>query len=663
MVLTPRITSPYASLCLVALVSASGCINGAPGQDGPDGGAAGQSSTFDDQGGGASGATHFSGAAGYGFNGTGARPSGGANGAAANVGGGGSAGGRPAGSTPTSGGASAGSAPANGGANSGASGGVSVGGQGNSGASGVCSDLTTTSCSSGTWPGGAIYYTFAGGVTNQASLRASMDRWEIAASQTIHFVEDASQTAKVTIAPCAGASTEASGYSGCTNGCTVALCDDIDHQLGHIIGLGHEHARYDRDHYVRDQGQCGANAHPARCGLSTAPGDFGPFDYQSAMLYPVTDPATTRWDGSPICPAYAGSACPISATGPGGAPTDGDGSAVVELYTPSWTRFVRTLDTVAKAPYDPGTLAPFSDDLAPSVKIPKTSSPALETWEGNSLAVYVRGEDDNVYKKYVTNGVWGAWESLGAPVGKGPVSDPAIVSWAPGRSDVVVLRDGIVYITSTPTWKTWQPLPAPPVAAASAPVITSWGPDRLDVFLRGVDDQVYWESCSGGCSGNAGNWSAWTAIYGGTIRGKPAAIARSGGIIDVFVHSMGDDLWSVRYTDSASPQWGGYAPLDTTKLLKWDPSCPDCCSPVAGSHDGTTSDVYIRTTTDAIATGSVGTSGWSGYTFLGGVSSGSPAVVAQVRTSKRTDLVIIAPEENDTGDLHHGTWSKSRTYP
>jgi hypothetical protein len=91
--------------------------------------------------------------------------------------------------------------------------------------------------------------------------------------------------------------------------------------------------------------------------------------------------------------------------------------------------------------------------------------------------------------------------------------------------------------------------------------------------------------------------------------------------------------------------------------------CPDCSSPAAGSRDGTTADVYVRTPSGAIVTGSVRADGaFGGYTVLGGVTSSSPAVVTAKRDINRVDLVILMPEEQRPGELHYGTWWKTRTF-
>jgi hypothetical protein len=562
--------------------------------------------------------------------------------------------------------AAGGTVTANGGNSAAGYGGASPGGGDMGGAQSVCPDRTTTHCSPGTWPGGTIYYTFASGFSEQTAVRNAMDRWESASASVVQFVQDSTRASKVTISSCTGQPSEAGGYAACVNGCTVEMCGSgIDHQLGRVIGLGSEHERYDRDHYVRVLGCNGSTPSPARCSADNDTTDFGPFDYRSTMLSRALDPGLTRWNGTSICSDSPG-ACPVSSAGPGGAPTENDGAAVVDLYGTSagWSKFRRTVSTEQVDPYDPASQSPFDDYVAPSVTIPATSSPALETWENGSLAVYVRASDNNVYKKWIdATERWSSWESLGAPEGTGTVSDPAIVSWAPGHADLVVRRGETIYIMSTDTWYNWQSLGAPPVAPASAPAITSWGPDRLDVFVRAVNNNIYQKTCTESCVGSAGTWSDWTIVGNGTFRGKPAAVARAPGTIDLFGHGMGPELWSAHYDESSGSGWGEWYLLDAGKVMKWDANCADCSSPAAGSRDGSTADVYIRGLDDKILTGSIRADGsWTGYSVLGGTLSGSPATVTAARIKSRVDLVSVMAEEHAAGDLHYGIWWKVRKF-
>lgn len=527
----------------------------------------------------------------------------------------------------------------------------------------LCADNPTDWCGMGSWPSGRVYYTFAPGFSEKKEARAAMDRWEERSSHIVQFIEDASKTAKATIDNC-GASGSSPGYDGCKDGCVAEMCgSNIDHELGHLLGLKHEHSRHDRDHYIRDNYGCDSAADFGRCNQEDNVSDFGPFDYRSAMLYGPTHPDLARWDGSSICPSLnADKTCNTTASqGPNGHPTAGDGAAIVELYQlgGAWSKFRRTVQGREDNPYDPAKQTPFDDRLASGVEISSTSSPALESWGGDSLAVYLRGTDANIYKKYRVPGStdWAGWEALGRPSSRSSrVSDPAVVSWGSGRSDVVVRQDADVYIMSTPSWGTWSSLGAPPSPAASAPAITSWGTDHLEVLVRGQDDRVYHKWCTSACSGSAGEWSDWVALGTATIVGKPAAVARASGIIDVFAQGMDDRVWGIEFI---AGEWGDWYQLDANGTLKRDASCPDCTSPAVGARNGRSLDLYVRGEDDKLWTTSwTDSTKWTGFRAIGGVLSASPATVTRARAT--TDLIAVMPEEWQAGRVHYGTWWKTR---
>lgn len=530
----------------------------------------------------------------------------------------------------------------------------------------LCADNPTDWCSMGVWPGGVVYYTFADGYPEKDAVRAAMDRWEERAAHIVHFVEDASQTAKATIDVC-GSGGSSPGYDGCTTGCTASMCtSNIDHELGHLLGLKHEHSRHDRDHYIRDNFGCDSPNDFGRCSLDDNLADFGPFDYHSTMLYGPHHPDLARWDGSPICPSRnADDTCNVTpAQGPGGYSTAGDGAAIVELYQAGgpWTKFRRTVQGREPSPYDPAQQSPFDDGLGGGVQISSTASPAVESWGGDSLALYIRGNDDNIYKKYRFSGStdWSDWSSLGRPNSQsGSVSDPGVVSWASGRTDLVVRQGSEVYITSTPSWGNWESLGSPPSPAASAPSVASWGENHLDVMVRGQDDRVYHKSCTSDCVGAQGGWSGWDVLGTATIIGKPTTVARAVGIIDVFAQGMDDQLWGVEFSGGG---WGDWYPLNNGGTLQHDNACPDCTSPAVGARDEHSLDIYIRGQDDKVwvTSWSEGGDPWSGYNAIGGVLNSSPATVAKTRDGGHADLFAVMAEEWEAGQIHYGTWWKSR---
>ena len=105
----------------------------------------------------------------------------------------------------------------------------------------------------------------------------------------------------------------------------------------------------------------------------------------------------------------------------------------------------------------------------------------------------------------------------------------------PNRTDIVARGgDNALWIRtySSGTWTSWQSLGG---VLGSAPAITSWGPNRLDVFAKGsTDNYLYVKSCTANCSGNSGSWTNWEAKFpNGAFLGRPAVVGYSGAI-DIF---------------------------------------------------------------------------------------------------------------------------------
>ncbi|CCH01160.1 hypothetical protein FAES_3151 [Fibrella aestuarina BUZ 2] len=100
------------------------------------------------------------------------------------------------------------------------------------------------------WPSRVVYYTIAPNLPNQQRVIEAIAHWE--AKTAIRFVPRTNQSYYVTFRPGSGCSSNVGRVggqqfitlgTGCSTGNTI-------HEIGHTIGLYHEHSRADRDNYV-----------------------------------------------------------------------------------------------------------------------------------------------------------------------------------------------------------------------------------------------------------------------------------------------------------------------------------------------------------------------------------------------------------------------------
>jgi hypothetical protein len=161
----------------------------------------------------------------------------------------------------------------------------------------------------GEWPNGIVHYAYASDVPSavRTRARAAMDLWE--ANTSIRFLPRTTQAAYVVIR--LGDSDYAEiGRNGGRQYCTIrsaAITGVIVHELGHTLGLRHEHSRPDRNQFIKvypDRIQTSALGAYAIFYGGTK---LGPYDMGSIMHYcrhtfakDPSIPTMTRLDGSPI---------------------------------------------------------------------------------------------------------------------------------------------------------------------------------------------------------------------------------------------------------------------------------------------------------------------------------------------------------------------------
>ena len=508
---------------------------------------------------------------------------------------------------------------------------------------------------------------------------------------------------------------QCNGYYACRNGiCDAYMASLSYHELGHCLGLGIDHAinRGDWRHYgshYQYPGQTCAQLEAGWWGLrGSIPAaqnlrDYGPFDYLSAMMPRVALVPLARWDGSPMMPvgetctqgptslptaSCAGAFCQPSCSmceqaQPSGFPSLGDASAAVELYRnqsdPGWRKFLRT---VAEPTGTPGTEQPYDYRLATtptSVTIPTNATPAVafEAPSGRPSNLHHRQRRERLTRSSAplraAPGLAGATQQPW----RDRRSDPAVVFvGGRGRYDLVVRRSNDIHIRTFQGGSSgpWQSLDHPANTPPSTPAITSSGPNRLDVFVRDNNNNLYWKKCTAACNGATGTWSGWTQVPGTeTFRGKPAAVSSTTGVVYVFVQNLSGQVRTIN--KSASEVWSSWSTVSASALPggapKWDSNCAACSSPAADMR-GILLDVYVRGIDDKIwvASTAIGLP-FTSFFPIGGVSTSSPASVSMASSTLSSAIAITMREEvtrtSSAVTFANGVWLKeydrSRTWP
>ena len=429
------------------------------------------------------------------------------------------------------------------------------------------------------------------------------------------------------------------------------------HELGHLLGLVHQHKRADRDRYVNVRQDkfcspvgCGTTPTTNVCGATSAPNcasnqlfydsvtrctatsagsgyQLGAFDFNSVMLYGSGFPAEECCPGNEAgCGMVRRNGTWISG---GTSVSDGDASALFELYRAQegWQIFRPVVRT------DPGSTTPLDTRITSTVTV--TGSPALARWNTSDLATLARGSDSHIYIKTNTGSgtsfATGSWTDIGGDFS----SDPAAVSWAANRLDVVAVgNDGNLfhkwYLNGT--WApSWGSLGKPTAEAISAPAIASWGVDRLDIFVR-AGTTLYQKTWS------TSGWSGWTNL-GTAIQGKPAAVSWGANRIDVVAVGTDSQVYHKPYANGTWFGWGGLGG-----------SVAAGTSPAIASSGANKLNVYVKGSNGRLWH-KAWANAWGNFTDLGGMPASSPGAFTQ--TSGRAHVAIRV-----NNGSHEGVWHR-----
>jgi hypothetical protein len=86
--------------------------------------------------------------------------------------------------------------------------------------------------------------------------------------------------------------------------------------------------------------------------------------------------------------------------------------------------------------------------------------------------------------------------------------------------------------------------------------ISSWGPNRLDVWVTGLDQTIWHRACGTAPCKSPDLWSGWENAIGGTIVSRPAAVSWGLGRIDVFGLDSNGSVMHTAYDDGSG--WSGW---------------------------------------------------------------------------------------------------------
>jgi len=205
-----------------------------------------------------------------------------------------------------------------------------------------------------------------------------------------------------------------------------------------------------------------------------------------------------------------------------------------------------------------------------------------------NLALYRSAQDS------ASVATWSPWYTLGGSC----VDGIAVSSWAPERLDVFTIGgDGATWHKRWDgvAWGNWETLGG---GCISAPAAVSWGPNRIDVFVIGGDHALYHQWWDGS------RWSGWAENLSGYCLYGVAAVSRGPNLLDVFVIGADRGVWHRAFNGSTWSAWDGIG--------------GSCISPPAASATANWIDVYVLGDDHGVWHNAWHDAAWHGWFSLGG---------------------------------------------
>jgi hypothetical protein len=304
------------------------------------------------------------------------------------------------------------------------------------------------------------------------------------------------------------------------------------------------------------------------------------------------------------------------------------------------------------------------------------------SWGGNRIDLFVRGTDGGVYwkawdpglPKTSENTYWYPSMFTWYPMGGFITGTPEPISWGPGRLDVFVRggdsnprTDWTSYMSlyhlywNGSIWN-WQYLGG---TLAAHPAAVSWGVNRIDVFAVAIDGQM-WHLAGDGQ--NFANWELVPNNYGPTplfFAGPVKVISTGAEDIDIYAVGADNMLYHMHHYIFHIPPRGAPWPV----WAGWDNlGGPVMGTPAVASWDGGREDIFVKGTDNNLYQKVLlRTPSWtwypsqSGFYSLGGPIDGSPAA-ASLKTNWLT-LLSNGPISEGFATYYKGWFNGSDWVP